>query len=91
MKLVHNRYPHVAARILGYLARRSIYPTDLIQRVMRSEFINKFSCNNYRSLSVEYCVLDYSLRLEVPEYQGPFLKPTICSFLENVCQKINNF
>ncbi|XP_012223331.1 FAST kinase domain-containing protein 5, mitochondrial [Linepithema humile] len=75
-------FPQVAARTLGYLARKSIYPTDLIQCVMTPAFINKVCYNNHRFLTAEYCVLDYSLRLEVPEYQGPFLKPATCSFLE---------
>lgn len=58
---------------------------------MTPEFINRICYNNPRLLSAEYCVLDCSLRLEVPEYQGPFLKPTTCNFLEKVRKRINQW
>lgn len=77
-----SEYPQVASRILGYLAILGIYPTDLIKRIMSPEHMNKICHGNYIYLSREYCVLDYSLRLEVPEYNGPFLKPSVCQFLE---------
>ncbi|KMQ93667.1 fast kinase domain-containing protein 5 [Lasius niger] len=76
-----SKYPQVASRILGYLAVLSIYPTDLIGRVMGQEHLEKVY-RNWRYLTREYCVLDYSLRLEVPEYNGPFLKPSTCNLLE---------
>lgn len=57
---------------------------DLIRYVMAPEFVTKTCHGNYHSLSREYLVLDYSLRIEVPEYDGPFLKPTLRSFLEKV-------
>lgn len=77
-----SQYPHIASRILGYLAVLSIYPTDLIARVMSPEHLDKICHGNYTYLTREYCVLDYSLRLEVPEYNGPFLKSSVCHFLE---------
>jgi len=51
---------------------------------MAPEFVTKTCQGNYHFLSREYLVLDYSLRIEVPEYDGPFLKPTLRSFLEKV-------
>ncbi|KAL6438043.1 hypothetical protein ACFW04_004361 [Cataglyphis niger] len=77
-----SKYPKEASRILGYLAVLSIYPTDLIGRVMAREHLDKICNGNYTRLTREYCVLDYSLRLEVSDYNGPFLKPSICQFLE---------
>lgn len=77
-----SEHPQVASRILGYLAVLSIYPTDLIGRVMTREHLDKICHGQYIYLTREYCVLDYSLRLEVPDYNGPFLKPSICDFLE---------
>ncbi|XP_012063545.1 PREDICTED: FAST kinase domain-containing protein 5, partial [Atta cephalotes] len=77
-----QKFPHVASRILGYLTTKSIFPMDLIRYIMAPEFVTKTCNGNYHFLSREYLVLDYSLRIEVPEYDGPFLKPTLKSFLE---------
>lgn len=76
-----SKYPQVASRVLGFLAVLSIYPTDLIARIMAQEHLDKIYCN-CRYLTREYNVLDYSLRLEVPDYKGPFLKPSTCETLE---------
>ncbi|KAL0102099.1 hypothetical protein PUN28_018564 [Cardiocondyla obscurior] len=77
-----KRFPHAVSRIMGYLATQNVYPINLIKRVMDPVFVNKICRSNYQYLSREYCVLDYGLRIEVPEYDGPFLKSSICSFLE---------
>ncbi|EFN63850.1 FAST kinase domain-containing protein 5 [Camponotus floridanus] len=77
-----SEHPQVASCILGYLAILNIYPTDLIERVMAPSYLHKICKGNYIELSREYSVLDYSLRLEVPEYNGPFLKSSLCSFLD---------
>lgn len=58
---------------------------------MAPEHMNKTCFGNHHQLSREYIVLDYSLRIEVPEYNGPFLKPTTCSLLEEVRKEINRF
>jgi len=57
---------------------------DLIKFVMAPEYVSKTCRGNYNHLSREYCVLDYSLRIEVPEYDGPFLKPNVRNLLEKV-------
>ncbi|EZA53791.1 hypothetical protein DMN91_012094 [Ooceraea biroi] len=75
-------FSQTASRILGYLAVLNIYPIDLIKRIMMPEFISNTCNNNYRNLTREYCVLDYSLRVEVPEYDGLLLKPTTVNMLE---------
>lgn len=51
---------------------------------MLPAYVNKICYGNYRHLSREYSVLDYGLRIEVPEYDGPLLAPTIRDFLEKV-------
>lgn len=71
------------------MAMQNVYPTDLIKNIMAAEFITKTCQGNYRFLSREYCILDYGLRIEVPEYDGPFLKPYICSFITQVRKEIN--
>ncbi|XP_029171073.1 uncharacterized protein LOC114940524 isoform X2 [Nylanderia fulva] len=76
-----SQYPQVASRVLGFLAVLSIYPTDLIGRIMAQEHLDKIYRRS-RYLTREYNVLDYSLRLEVPEYKGPFLKFSTCETLE---------
>ncbi|TGZ49278.1 uncharacterized protein [Temnothorax longispinosus] len=76
------KFPHVASRILGFLTTQNVYPIDLIKLVMAPEHVNKTCSGNYHHLSREYCMLDYGLRVEVPEYDGPLLKPSISSFLE---------
>lgn len=55
---------------------------------MAPEYMNKTCRGDRHLLSREYIVLDYSLRVEVPEYDGPFLKPTTCSLLEQVRKEI---
>ncbi|KAG5317022.1 FAKD5 protein, partial [Acromyrmex heyeri] len=89
-----QKFPHVASRILGYLATKSIFPMDLIRYVMAPEFVTKTCHGNYHFLSREYLVLDYSLQIEVPEYDGPFLKPIVRNFLEkkyyDLCLKTNS-
>jgi len=87
MRLFDNRFPQEVSRILGYLTILNIYPIDLIKRVMIPEFFSKMCKNNYQFLTREYCVLDYSLQVEVPEYDGPFLKPIIRNMLEKVCKE----
>lgn len=77
-----SKFPYVASRLLGFLAVLGIYPTDLIKHVMSPEYIHASSKGNYHVLSREYCVLDYGLKVEVPEYDGPFLKPSLLTFLE---------
>ncbi|KYN06823.1 PREDICTED: FAST kinase domain-containing protein 5, mitochondrial [Cyphomyrmex costatus] len=88
-----QRFPHVASRILGYMTIQNIYPIDLIKYVMAPEFVTRTCQGDYHFLSREYLVLDYSLRIEIPEYDGPFLKPTVRIFLEkkyfDLCQKTN--
>jgi len=84
MRFSCGRFPYVATRILGYLTTQNVYPTDLIKFVMAPEYVNKICYGNYNHLSREYCVLDYSLQIEVPEYDGPFLKPNIRNLLEKV-------
>lgn len=76
-----QKYPHVASRILGYLTTQNIFPMDLIKYVMAPEFVTKICHGNYHLLSREYLMLDYSLQIEVPDYDGPFLKPTVRNFL----------
>ncbi|XP_011880292.1 PREDICTED: FAST kinase domain-containing protein 5 isoform X2 [Vollenhovia emeryi] len=76
------KFPYVVSRIIGYLATQNVYPIDLIERIMAPEYLSMACNRNYRDLSREYCVLDYGLRVEVPEYTGPFLKPSISIFLE---------
>ncbi|KAL6259176.1 hypothetical protein P5V15_009097 [Pogonomyrmex californicus] len=76
------KFPYVVSRIFGYLSIQNIYPIDLIKRVMAPEFVIKTCRGNYHYISREYCVLDYSLQIEVPEYDGPFLKPNIRDFLQ---------
>jgi len=55
---------------------------------MTPEFSSKTCKNNYHFLTREYCVLDYSLQVEVPEYDGPLLKPTIRNMLEKVYKEV---
>lgn len=61
---------------------------DLIEHIMAPKYIHKICNGNYTRLSREYCVLDYSLQVEVPEYNGPFLQSSLRSFLEKVCKEI---
>ncbi|XP_012530877.1 uncharacterized protein LOC105833583 [Monomorium pharaonis] len=77
-----KKFPSVPARILGYMAVQNVYPKDLIKRVMTPEYVIKTCFGNYKYLSREYCVLDYGLRIEVPEYDGPFLKPNVRTSIE---------
>lgn len=56
---------------------------------MAPEYVTKTCYGNYSSLSREYCVLDYSLRIEVPEYDGPFLKPHVSCSIAQVRKEIN--
>lgn len=56
---------------------------------MAPEYVTKTCHGNYSSLSREYCVLDYSLRIEVPEYDGPFLKPHVSCSIAQVRKEIN--
>lgn len=79
-----NRYPHALSRMIGFMSYVNVYPKDLIKLVMSPEYIHKTCSGNYRYFSREYCVLDYSLQLEVPEYDGPFLKPEQRSFMTKV-------
>lgn len=60
---------------------------DLIKYVMAPEFVTKICHGNYHLLSREYLMLDYSLQIEVPDYDGPFLKPTVRNFLGKVSKK----
>lgn len=57
---------------------------------MAPKYLHKICNGNYTYLSREYSVLDYSLRLEVPEYNGLFLKSSLCSFLDKVCKETDS-
>lgn len=82
-----DRYPQVVSRIFGFLSYVNVYPTDLIQRIMTPMFVHNTCSGNYRYIPREYCVLDYSLRVDMPEYDGPFLKPEMRNFIAKVCRE----
>ncbi|XP_025163347.1 uncharacterized protein LOC105183367 isoform X2 [Harpegnathos saltator] len=76
-----DQYPHMFSRILGYLSLVNIYPKDLIERIMMPSYIHKLVSRKYYHVSREFFVLNNSLRVEVPDYNGPFLQPSLHNYL----------
>lgn len=75
-----EKYPYAASRILGYLATQNVFPMDLMKRIMAPEYVSKTCRSNY--FPREYLVLNNSLLLEAPSYDGPFLKSDLKLLLE---------
>ncbi|XP_014484768.1 PREDICTED: uncharacterized protein LOC106749627 [Dinoponera quadriceps] len=76
-----QQFPYVISRLLIFLSYVNLYPTDLIERVMASQFIHNMTTGKYYLVSQGYMVLDYSLQVEVPEYSGPFLREPLRDYL----------
>ncbi|XP_032677361.1 uncharacterized protein LOC116846978 [Odontomachus brunneus] len=72
-----KEHPHVISRILGFLTYVNVYPTDLIKHIMMPEQIHKSCHGQFHSVSREYLVLDCSLQVEVPHYDGHLLRPYV--------------
>lgn len=61
--------------ILRYLAIRGVFPLHLIKLAMDPSFIN-LRTDAY-ILGWEHSLLEYYLKIEKPEYTGPFLSEGI--------------
>ncbi|XP_011297761.1 uncharacterized protein [Fopius arisanus] len=66
---------------LMYLSHVNIYPLDIIGRIMNHEYIKQIYKNNAFKVGREYLTLESGLKIEVPEYKGPFLPERIYNFL----------
>nr|XP_050850124.1 FAST kinase domain-containing protein 5, mitochondrial isoform X1 [Vespula vulgaris] len=69
------KYPWMYVSILRYLAIRGVFPLHLIKLAMDPSFIN-LRTDAY-ILGWEHSLLEYYLKIEKPEYTGPFLSEGI--------------
>ncbi|XP_015123058.1 uncharacterized protein LOC107045330 [Diachasma alloeum] len=66
---------------LMYLSLADIYPLDIINSIMNPEYLKEVYRNNAFKIGREYLTLECGLKLEVPEYEGPFLPERIYNYL----------
>lgn len=77
-----------------HLSYADIYPHDLIAKVLSPEFLKEVFNNNAFKIGRECMVVDMGLKIEVPEYKGPFLPDRVINYLSKVinsCNKKNYF
>lgn len=67
-----------------YMVEAGYFPWKLLRKVLNPDFINKYCCNNIHQLERDYLVIDTSIGIEHPEYDGPRLRPDISKLLIKV-------
>ena len=76
-----NRYAISLVRILSYVSAKSIYVPQLIQHVFQPSFVQKTYKNNMRLLTNDLLVLQCTIQIEFPYYQGQLLSEQLYSYL----------
>ncbi|KAG8039782.1 hypothetical protein G9C98_000511 [Cotesia typhae] len=66
---------------LMHLSYADIYPQDLIAKVLSPEYLKEVFNNNAFRIGRECMVVDMGLKIEVPEYKGPFLPERVINYL----------
>ncbi|XP_033211557.1 FAST kinase domain-containing protein 5, mitochondrial-like isoform X2 [Belonocnema kinseyi] len=82
-----RNFPREFGFALRHLAVANIYPLHLISTFLSREHVNLAYGPNPHDLGVEYLILDQSIEIEVPLYNGPRIESTICNIL---AKKYNN-
>ncbi|XP_014615468.1 PREDICTED: uncharacterized protein LOC106793218 [Polistes canadensis] len=67
------RYPWMFISIMRYLAVLNIYPLHLIKLALDPSYINLRCKGNIYLIGWEYSILEYCIKVDRPEYTGPFL------------------
>ncbi|KAK2581967.1 hypothetical protein KPH14_002407 [Odynerus spinipes] len=67
-------FPRVLPNLLLYLAIQDIYPLDVIRKAMDVSYVQSMLKRSIYSISTNHSVLHYFLKIERPEYTGPYLE-----------------
>ncbi|CAD6237462.1 GSCOCG00002324001-RA-CDS [Cotesia congregata] len=76
-----KKFPKCLTTSLMHLSYAEIYPLDLIAKVLSPEFLKEAFNNNAFRIGRECMVVDMGLKVEVPEYTGPFLPERVINYL----------
>ncbi|KAI4502387.1 hypothetical protein M0802_002299 [Mischocyttarus mexicanus] len=68
-----NKFPWIFINILQHLAYAGIYPLNLIKLAFDPSHINLWFKGNNNLINFQYSILEYCVKIERPEYTGPFL------------------
>ncbi|XP_043278377.1 FAST kinase domain-containing protein 5, mitochondrial isoform X2 [Venturia canescens] len=85
-------YPKTLPTILSHFSFANIFPIDLIKRVFDPEFLKRVYGNNAFRIGRDFFSLEMNIKIDLPEYDGPFLMPTLLEFLAKryVLDKMNS-
>lgn len=75
-----SRYPKTIPTTLTHFSFANIYPIDLIKKSFDPEFLNTVYGNNAYKIGWDYFSLENNLKIDLPEYDGPFLMPSILEY-----------
>lgn len=67
------KYPWMFVSIMRYLAYLNIYPLHLIKLALDPSYVNLRCKGDIYLIGWEYSILEYCLKVDRPEYTGPFL------------------
>ncbi|XP_063980062.1 uncharacterized protein LOC135164025 [Diachasmimorpha longicaudata] len=76
-----NKFAVTYICCLMYLSHMDIYPLDIITNIMDPQYLKDVYRNNAFKIGREYLTLECGLKVEVPEYQGPFLPERVYNYL----------
>ncbi|XP_057318256.1 FAST kinase domain-containing protein 5, mitochondrial [Microplitis mediator] len=76
-----KKFPRSLTVSLMYLSQADIYPLELISIVLSPKFLKEVYNNNAFRIGRECLIINEGLKIEVPDYKGPFLPEKISKYL----------
>lgn len=76
-----RKYPKTLSSSIQYLSQIGIYPLEIINEIMDPSYLREVYNNNSFHIGRDYLGIECGLKIEVPNYQGPFLPARIVSYL----------
>ncbi|XP_015178803.1 PREDICTED: uncharacterized protein LOC107067647 [Polistes dominula] len=71
------KFPWIFVSIIRYLCFSNVYPLHLIKLVLDPSYVSIRCKGNVYLIGWEYSIIEYCVKVEQPEYTGPFLSENI--------------
>ncbi|CAK9825821.1 hypothetical protein ANTRET_LOCUS3758 [Anthophora retusa] len=76
-----QKFASTFGSIAMHLAIKDIYVPEMIQYIFNPEFIKKMYRKDLKLLKNDLLYLNCCVKIDMPDYKGPFLNESICQYL----------